>query len=162
MTLFVCLGGGGSLYGDEQCSEPGAAHALTRACVRVAGVPAHCTRNRSPLHGADAQVTACRQTPCVMQKAPRQCCAGAVGRANCSGRVEPVGYRTGGQLEASPAAILWARRASLPALRTAWGVPSKAPEHHMHLFLNAGQGNILAFFELPDCAPIGRDPSTPE
>jgi hypothetical protein len=49
MTLFVCLGAGGSLYGDEQCSGPGAAHALTRACVRVAGVPAYCTRNRSPL-----------------------------------------------------------------------------------------------------------------
>ncbi len=42
-------------------------------------------------------------------------------------------------------------------------VPStKAPDPYMHLFLDAGQGNILAFFELPACAPMGRDPNTPE
>jgi catechol 2,3-dioxygenase-like lactoylglutathione lyase family enzyme len=41
-------------------------------------------------------------------------------------------------------------------------VPStKAPDPNMHLFLDAGQGNILAFFELPACAPMGRDPNTP-
>jgi catechol 2,3-dioxygenase-like lactoylglutathione lyase family enzyme len=42
-------------------------------------------------------------------------------------------------------------------------VPStKAPDPYMHLFLDAGQGNILAFFELPAAAPMGRDPNTPE
>jgi catechol-2,3-dioxygenase len=32
----------------------------------------------------------------------------------------------------------------------------------MHLFLDAGQGNMLAFFELPAAAPMGRDRNTPE
>jgi len=42
-------------------------------------------------------------------------------------------------------------------------VPStKAPDPYMHVFLDAGGGNILAFFELPTQAPMGRDPNTPE
>jgi catechol 2,3-dioxygenase-like lactoylglutathione lyase family enzyme len=42
-------------------------------------------------------------------------------------------------------------------------VPStKAPDPYMHVFLDAGQGNVLAFFELPGCAPMGRDANTPE
>lgn len=42
-------------------------------------------------------------------------------------------------------------------------VPStKAPDPYMHVFLDAGQGNVLAFFELPGCAPMGRDGNTPE
>ena len=32
----------------------------------------------------------------------------------------------------------------------------------MHLFLDAGGGNILAFFEIPNSPPMGRDPNTPE
>ncbi|MFC3624936.1 VOC family protein [Vogesella amnigena] len=41
-------------------------------------------------------------------------------------------------------------------------VPStKAPDPYMHVFLDAGQGNILAFFELPTRAEMGRDPNTP-
>lgn len=32
----------------------------------------------------------------------------------------------------------------------------------MHLFLDAGNGNILAFFELPNSPEMGRDPNTPE
>jgi lactoylglutathione lyase len=31
----------------------------------------------------------------------------------------------------------------------------------MHVFLDAGGGNVLAFFELPNSAPMGRDPNTP-
>jgi catechol-2,3-dioxygenase len=31
----------------------------------------------------------------------------------------------------------------------------------MHVFLDAGAGNILAFFELPTRPPMGRDPNTP-
>ena len=31
----------------------------------------------------------------------------------------------------------------------------------MHLFLDAGNGNILAFFELPNSPEMGRDPNTP-
>ncbi len=42
-------------------------------------------------------------------------------------------------------------------------VPStKAPDPYMHVFLDAGQGNVLAFFELPAAAPMGRDTNTPE
>ena len=41
-------------------------------------------------------------------------------------------------------------------------VPStKAPDPYMHVFLDAGQGNILAFFELPNSPPMGRDEQTP-
>jgi lactoylglutathione lyase len=31
----------------------------------------------------------------------------------------------------------------------------------MHVFLDAGQGNVLAFFELPTRTPMGRDTNTP-
>ena len=42
-------------------------------------------------------------------------------------------------------------------------VPStRAADPYMHIFLDAGNGNILAFFELPDSAPMGRDPNTPD
>lgn len=42
-------------------------------------------------------------------------------------------------------------------------VPStKAPDPYMHVFLDAGDGNVLAFFELPTQPEMGRDPNTPE
>jgi glyoxylase I family protein len=41
-------------------------------------------------------------------------------------------------------------------------VPStKEPHPYMHVFLDAGMGNVLAFFELPTQPPMGRDPNTP-
>ena len=41
-------------------------------------------------------------------------------------------------------------------------VPStQAPDPYMHVFLDAGGGNVLAFFELPTQAPMGRDENTP-
>lgn len=41
-------------------------------------------------------------------------------------------------------------------------VPSTgAPDPYMHIFLDAGMGNVLAFFELPTQAPMGRDQNTP-
>jgi catechol 2,3-dioxygenase-like lactoylglutathione lyase family enzyme len=41
-------------------------------------------------------------------------------------------------------------------------VPStKAPDPYMHVFLDAGQGNVLAFFELPNSPEMGRDLNTP-
>jgi catechol 2,3-dioxygenase-like lactoylglutathione lyase family enzyme len=41
-------------------------------------------------------------------------------------------------------------------------VPStKAPDPYMHVFLDAGHGNILAFFELPNQPEMGRDSNTP-
>lgn len=41
-------------------------------------------------------------------------------------------------------------------------VPStQEPDPYMHVFLDAGGGNILAFFELPTRAEMGRDENTP-
>ncbi|MEH0167584.1 VOC family protein [Roseateles microcysteis] len=41
-------------------------------------------------------------------------------------------------------------------------VPSTgADDPYMHVFLDAGQGNVLAFFELPKSATMGRDENTP-
>ena len=41
-------------------------------------------------------------------------------------------------------------------------VPStKAPDPYMHIFLDAGNGNVLAFFELPTQPPMDRDRNTP-
>ncbi len=41
-------------------------------------------------------------------------------------------------------------------------VPStKEPHPYMHIFLDAGMGNILAFFEIPNSPSMGRDPNTP-
>jgi lactoylglutathione lyase len=41
-------------------------------------------------------------------------------------------------------------------------VPStKEPDPYMHVFLDAGMGNVLAFFELPTRPPMGRDTNTP-
>jgi lactoylglutathione lyase len=42
-------------------------------------------------------------------------------------------------------------------------VPStQAPDPYMHVFLDAGNGNILAFFELPNQPEMSRDPNTPD
>jgi catechol-2,3-dioxygenase len=41
-------------------------------------------------------------------------------------------------------------------------VPSThAPDPYMHVFLDAGNGNVLAFFELPNSPAMGRDEATP-
>jgi catechol 2,3-dioxygenase-like lactoylglutathione lyase family enzyme len=41
-------------------------------------------------------------------------------------------------------------------------VPSTgAHDPYMHVFLDAGGGNVLAFFELPGQPAMGRDPNTP-
>lgn len=42
-------------------------------------------------------------------------------------------------------------------------VPSTGePDPYMHVFLDAGGGNVLAFFELPNAPEMGRDGNTPE
>jgi catechol 2,3-dioxygenase-like lactoylglutathione lyase family enzyme len=41
-------------------------------------------------------------------------------------------------------------------------VPSTLePDPYMHVFLDAGGGNVLAFFELPNSPAMGRDEATP-
>ncbi len=42
-------------------------------------------------------------------------------------------------------------------------VPSTGePDPYMHVFLDAGMGNVLAFFELPNAPQMDRDHNTPE
>ena len=42
-------------------------------------------------------------------------------------------------------------------------VPSTgAYDPYMHVFLDCGGGNVVAFFELPNQPAMGRDPNTPE
>jgi len=42
-------------------------------------------------------------------------------------------------------------------------VPStKEPDPYMHIFLDAGMGNVLAFFELPTQPEMDRDHNTPQ
>jgi catechol 2,3-dioxygenase-like lactoylglutathione lyase family enzyme len=42
-------------------------------------------------------------------------------------------------------------------------VPSTgAFDPYMHIFMDAGNGNVLAFFELPQQPEMGRDPNTPQ
>jgi catechol 2,3-dioxygenase-like lactoylglutathione lyase family enzyme len=42
-------------------------------------------------------------------------------------------------------------------------VPSTgAPDPYMHVFLDAGNGNVLAFFELPNSPDMDRDQNTPQ
>lgn len=42
-------------------------------------------------------------------------------------------------------------------------VPStKEPDPYMHVFLDAGMGNVLAFFELPNSPTMDRDQNTPD
>ncbi len=42
-------------------------------------------------------------------------------------------------------------------------VPSTgAYDPYMHIFMNAGGGNVMAFFELPEQPDMGRDENTPE
>lgn len=42
-------------------------------------------------------------------------------------------------------------------------VPStKEPDPYMHIFMDAGNGNVLAFFELPTKPEMGKDENTPD
>lgn len=42
-------------------------------------------------------------------------------------------------------------------------VPSTGdPDPYMHIFMDAGMGNVLAFFELPTKPEMGRDKNTPQ
>ncbi len=62
--------------------------------------------------------------------------------------------------------VEWYGRVLGMAFTTAFAedhVPSTgAHDPYMHVFLDAGGGNVLAFFELPQQPEMGRDPNTPE
>ena len=62
--------------------------------------------------------------------------------------------------------VAWYARVLGMAYTTAFAedhVPSTgAYDPYMHVFLDAGGGNVLAFFELPNQPAMGRDANTPE
>jgi catechol 2,3-dioxygenase-like lactoylglutathione lyase family enzyme len=77
-------------------------------------------------------------------------------------RIHHVAYRCKDAKET----VLWYQRMLTMDLVLAIAedlVPStKAPDPYMHVFLDAGNGNVLAFFELQTQPPMGRDPNTPD
>ena len=77
------------------------------------------------------------------------------------GRIHHVAYRCHDAAET----VEFYERVLGMAYTTAFAedtVPSTG-EHdpYMHVFLDAGGGNVLAFFELPNQPRMGRDPNTP-
>jgi len=76
-------------------------------------------------------------------------------------RIHHVAYRCRDAGET----VSWYRRVLGMDYVTAFAedhVPSTGDfDPYMHVFLDAGGGNILAFFELPNQPPMGRDLNTP-
>jgi catechol 2,3-dioxygenase-like lactoylglutathione lyase family enzyme len=76
-------------------------------------------------------------------------------------RIHHVAYRCRDAKET----VAWYERVMGMRYTTAFAedtVPSTG-EHdpYMHVFLDCGGGNVLAFFELPNQPEMGRDPNTP-
>jgi catechol 2,3-dioxygenase-like lactoylglutathione lyase family enzyme len=78
------------------------------------------------------------------------------------GGIHHVAYRCRDAAET----VAWYQRVLGMHYTTAFAedtVPSTgADDPYMHVFLDAGAGNVLAFFELPNQPPMGRDANTPE
>lgn len=76
-------------------------------------------------------------------------------------RIHHVAYRCNDAKET----VEWYGRMLGMAYTTAFAedkVPSTGEDDpYMHVFLDCGGGNVLAFFELPQQPPMGRDPATP-
>ncbi|RVT43805.1 VOC family protein [Sphingobium algorifonticola] len=76
-------------------------------------------------------------------------------------RIHHVAYRC---RDAKETADWYARVLGMP-FQTAFSedhVPSTgAYDPYMHIFLDCGGGNVIAFFELPNQPEMGRDPNTP-
>lgn len=76
-------------------------------------------------------------------------------------RIHHVAYRCRDARET----VAWYERMLGMRYTTAFAedhVPSTgAFDPYMHVFLDCGGGNVLAFFELPGQPPMGRDPNTP-
>lgn len=76
-------------------------------------------------------------------------------------RIHHVAYRCNDAKET----VEWYTRVLGMAYTTAFAedkVPSTGEDDpYMHVFLDCGGGNVLAFFELPNQQPMGRDPNTP-
>ncbi len=76
-------------------------------------------------------------------------------------RIHHVAYRCNDAKET----VEWYTRVLGMTYTTAFAedkVPSTGEDDpYMHVFLDCGGGNVLAFFELPNQQPMGRDPNTP-
>lgn len=76
-------------------------------------------------------------------------------------RIHHVAYRCNDAKET----VEWYQRVLGMTYTTAFAedkVPSTGEDDpYMHVFLDCGGGNVLAFFELPNQQPMGRDPNTP-
>lgn len=76
-------------------------------------------------------------------------------------RIHHVAYRCRDAAET----VAWYQRVLGMTYTTAFAedhVPSTgAYDPYMHVFLECGGGNVLAFFELPEQPEMGRDPNTP-
>ena len=76
-------------------------------------------------------------------------------------RIHHVAYRCNDAKET----VEWYSRVLGMTYTTAFAedkVPSTGEDDpYMHVFLECGGGNVLAFFELPNQQPMGRDPNTP-
>lgn len=76
-------------------------------------------------------------------------------------RIHHVAYRCNDAKET----VEWYERVMGMTYTTAFAedkVPSTGEDDpYMHVFLDCGGGNVLAFFELPGQPPMGRDPNTP-
>ena len=76
-------------------------------------------------------------------------------------RIHHVAYRCRDARET----VAWYERVLGMTYTTAFAedhVPSTgAYDPYMHVFLDCGGGNVLAFFELPEQQEMGRDPNTP-
>lgn len=88
--------------------------------------------------------------------------AGAAAGAPTLERIHHVAYRCRDAAET----VAWYERALGMRYTTAFAedhVPSTgAFDPYMHVFLDCGGGNVLAFFELPNQPEMSRDPATPE
>jgi catechol 2,3-dioxygenase-like lactoylglutathione lyase family enzyme len=77
------------------------------------------------------------------------------------GGIHHVAYRC----KDAKATVEWYERVLGMTYTTAFAedhVPSTgAYDPYMHVFLEAGNGNVLAFFELPNQPEMGSDPNTP-
>jgi catechol 2,3-dioxygenase-like lactoylglutathione lyase family enzyme len=76
-------------------------------------------------------------------------------------RIHHVAYRC----HDAKATVEWYERVLGMTYTTAFAedhVPSTgAYDPYMHVFLDCGGGNVVAFFELPEQPAMGRDPHTP-
>ena len=76
-------------------------------------------------------------------------------------RIHHVAYRCNDAKET----VEWYQRVLGMSYTTAFAedtVPSTGEDDpYMHVFLDCGGGNVLAFFELPGQPAMGRDPNTP-